>query len=58
MIGIHFFNLVPVLLLVELVPSLLTSPAVIEEAAPFAPSQLASTRSARRTGPGSWSTPC
>ncbi len=29
-IGIHFFNPVPVLPLVELVPSLLTSPAVVE----------------------------
>jgi 3-hydroxybutyryl-CoA dehydrogenase len=39
-IGIHFFNPVPVLPLVELVPSLLTSPAVVEEAAAFASQQL------------------
>ena len=35
-IGIHFFNPVPVLPLVELVPSLLTSADVVEEAAAFA----------------------
>jgi 3-hydroxybutyryl-CoA dehydrogenase len=39
-IGIHFFNPVPVLPLVELVPSLLTSPAVVAEAASFASGQL------------------
>jgi 3-hydroxybutyryl-CoA dehydrogenase len=35
-IGIHLFNPVPVLPLVELVPSLLTSPATTERARPFA----------------------
>ena len=35
-IGIHFFNPVPVLPLVELVPSLLTSPATEEDASGFA----------------------
>ena len=40
-IGIHFFNPVPVLPLVELVPSLLTSPAVVERAAVFASGTLA-----------------
>jgi 3-hydroxybutyryl-CoA dehydrogenase len=35
-VGIHFFNPVPVLPLVELVPSLLTSAAVIDEASSFA----------------------
>jgi len=35
-IGIHFFNPVPVLPLVELVPSLLTSPSTIELAQKFA----------------------
>jgi len=34
--GLHFFNPVPVLKLVELVPSLLTSPATIERAEGFA----------------------
>lgn len=40
-IGIHFFNPVPVLPLVELVPSLLTAPAVEEAAASFASGTLA-----------------
>jgi 3-hydroxybutyryl-CoA dehydrogenase len=35
-IGIHFFNPVPVLRLVELVTSLLTAPAVIDQASGFA----------------------
>ncbi len=35
-VGIHFFNPVPVLRLVELVPSLLTSPATVERASGFA----------------------
>ena len=35
-IGIHFFNPVPVLPLVELVPSLLTAPVVVEQAEAFA----------------------
>lgn len=35
-IGLHFFNPVPVLNLVELVPSLLTDPAVLEEMRTFA----------------------
>ena len=39
-IGIHFFNPVPVLPLVELVPSLLTSPSVVALAAAFASEQL------------------
>ncbi|HET6950851.1 MAG TPA: 3-hydroxybutyryl-CoA dehydrogenase [Acidimicrobiales bacterium] len=39
-IGIHFFNPVPVLPLVELVPSLLTSPAVVDRAAALASEQL------------------
>ncbi len=39
-IGIHFFNPVPVLPLVELVPSLLTAPTVVEDAAAFASRQL------------------
>jgi 3-hydroxybutyryl-CoA dehydrogenase len=40
-IGMHFFNPVPVLPLVELVPSLLTSPETIERADAFASGQLA-----------------
>jgi 3-hydroxybutyryl-CoA dehydrogenase len=40
-IGIHFFNPVPVLPLVELVPSLLTAPTVVERATDFASGQLA-----------------
>jgi 3-hydroxybutyryl-CoA dehydrogenase len=39
-IGMHFFNPVPVLPLVELVPSLLTSPATVERADAFAGGQL------------------
>jgi 3-hydroxybutyryl-CoA dehydrogenase len=38
--GLHFFNPVPVLKLVELVPSLLTSPATIERAEGFATNVL------------------
>jgi 3-hydroxybutyryl-CoA dehydrogenase len=39
-IGIHFFNPVPVLPLVELVPSLLTADTVVEEASSFASQTL------------------
>jgi 3-hydroxybutyryl-CoA dehydrogenase len=39
-IGIHFFNPVPVLQLVELVPSLLTSPATTDRARAFVEDQL------------------
>lgn len=39
-IGIHFFNPVPVLQLVELVPSLLTAPEVTEQAREFVEGQL------------------
>jgi 3-hydroxybutyryl-CoA dehydrogenase len=39
-VGIHFFNPVPVMPLVELVPSLLTSPATLERAQVFAGTQL------------------
>ncbi|MGW3467796.1 3-hydroxybutyryl-CoA dehydrogenase [Saccharopolyspora sp. NPDC000995] len=39
-LGVHFFNPVPVLKLVELVPSLLTSEETVERAAVFATEQL------------------
>ena len=39
-LGIHFFNPAPVLPLVELVPSLLTSPETVERADAFASGQL------------------
>ena len=39
-IGMHFFNPVPVLPLVELVPSLLTAPATVERADAFAGGRL------------------
>ncbi|GAA4614371.1 3-hydroxybutyryl-CoA dehydrogenase [Saccharopolyspora hordei] len=39
-LGVHFFNPVPVLKLVELVPSLLTSEETVERAAAFATEQL------------------
>ena len=39
-VGLHFFNPVPVLSLLELVPSLLTSPEVVETASTFASDRL------------------
>lgn len=39
-LGVHFFNPVPVLSLVELVPSLLTAPETLERARVFAADQL------------------
>jgi 3-hydroxybutyryl-CoA dehydrogenase len=39
-IGLHFFNPVPVLPLVELIPSLLTSPETMEQARAFAADRL------------------
>jgi 3-hydroxybutyryl-CoA dehydrogenase len=42
-VGIHFFNPVPVLPLVELIPSLLTSPTTAERAAAFATGVLGKT---------------
>ena len=40
MIGLHFFNPVPVLPLVELIPSLLTSPETLARAEAFATDRL------------------
>lgn len=40
-LGLHFFNAVPVLALVEVIPSLLTAPATIERATTFVRDQLA-----------------
>jgi 3-hydroxybutyryl-CoA dehydrogenase len=40
-IGLHFFNPVPVMRLVEIIPSLLTAPEVAERAERFAKEQLA-----------------
>jgi 3-hydroxybutyryl-CoA dehydrogenase len=42
-LGLHFFNPVPVLPLVELVPSLLTDPATVERARAFAADRLGKT---------------
>lgn len=42
-IGVHFFNPVPVLPLVEIIPSLLTAPAAIERAQSFATERLGKT---------------
>jgi 3-hydroxybutyryl-CoA dehydrogenase len=39
-VGVHFFNPVPVLNLVEIVPSLLTSPETVEDVAGFAETTL------------------
>jgi len=39
-LGLHFFNPVPVLSLVEVIPSLLTSPQAVERATAFAAGQL------------------
>ncbi|MGV1049345.1 MAG: 3-hydroxybutyryl-CoA dehydrogenase [Solirubrobacterales bacterium] len=40
-LGLHFFNPVPVLALVEIIPSLLTAPTIVERAQSFAAEQLA-----------------
>ena len=53
-IGMHFFNPVPVLPLVELVPSLLTAPETVQRAEAFAGRAWASTPCCARTGPASW----
>jgi 3-hydroxybutyryl-CoA dehydrogenase len=39
-LGLHFFNPVPVLKLVEIIPSLLTEPGTVERATAFAIGQL------------------
>ena len=58
-IGMHFFNPVPVLPLVELVPSLLTAPETVQRAEAFADGRPGQAhRAVARTAPASWSTRC
>jgi 3-hydroxybutyryl-CoA dehydrogenase len=57
-IGIHFFNPAPVLSLVELIPSLLTSEETYWRAEAFVTVTLGRPSSAARTEPGLWSTRC
>ena len=57
-IGIHFFNPVPVLRLVEVVTSLLTSPDTTERAPRSPRTSCTSGSSAPRTEPASSSTRC
>ena len=57
-LGVHFFNPVPVLSLVELVPSLLTAPTPRSVRARSSRTASASTPSTARTAPASSSTRC
>ena len=57
-IGLHFFNPVPVLPLVEVVRSIMTSEDTLERATSFAEETLGKHASARRTAPASSSTRC
>ena len=57
-VGIHFFNPVPVLDLVEIVPSLLTADETVAAARQFAEGHLGKHVIASKDRPGSWSTPC
>ena len=52
-VGIHFFNPVPVLPLVELVPSLLTAPGTVRRSRAFVEDQLGRKRSTVRTAQAS-----
>jgi 3-hydroxybutyryl-CoA dehydrogenase len=56
-IGMHFFNPVPLMKLVEVVSTIATDPAVIDEAMEFTTS-MGKCRSGRGTAPDSLSTVC
>ncbi|OAP20611.1 3-hydroxybutyryl-CoA dehydrogenase [Amycolatopsis sp. M39] len=57
-VGPHFFNPAPVLPLVEVVGSLLTSPDTVDRVQRFATGTLGEQAIRPATGPGSWSTRC
>ena len=57
-LGLHFFNPVPVLPLVELVSTLVTSEAAVARTEQFASSVLGKQVVRCPTGPASWSTRC
>ena len=57
-LGLHFFNPVPVLPLVEIVTSIMTTPETVERGASSPRARSASRRSTPRTAPASSSTRC
>ena len=57
-LGLHFFNPVPVLPLVEVVRSIMTSRRTLDRARSFAEETSARSPSTRRTAPASSSTRC
>lgn len=57
-VGLHFFNPVPVQALVEIIPALTTGADTVERVRRFAVEQLGKTAVQPRTGRGSSSTPC